>query len=229
MRWFKCESGEVEECRGCKVGAGWPHLLPLAPQLKALDLGCATLGELPPQLARLTGLTALSLGGSIAAGGWAALAPRLRRLFLCAAGTSDGCSSASSASASVSEGDALMAVVSTLTQLTFLHLGGNQMGPGGWGCLRALTRLAHLDASCCGLSTVPDALSTLTGLTMLSLYSNELRWGWEHLNPLTRLQRLDTEDAVLARMGPWPEGLWVWRTWLSEPIEEVWGSKAWRE
>ena len=61
--------------------------------------------------------------------------------------------------------------------------------------------IASLDLSYCSLEGVPPALSHLTGLSRLSLHSNSLRGGWQHLLPLQQqLRELDLRFCHLAEV-----------------------------
>ncbi len=90
-----------------------------------------------------------------------------------------------------------------LTQLTSLHLGGNQIGAEGAAALAALTQLTTLDL---GYNQIgaggAAALATLTQLTSLNLRGNQIgAEGAAALAALTQLTSLNLRDNQIGAEG----------------------------
>jgi Leucine-rich repeat (LRR) protein len=98
-----------------------------------------------------------------------------------------------------------------LTQLTSLVCHGftwdyDYKSPG-WKHLRPLCRLLSLELSNCALTEIPESVSALTQLTMLSLHDNPLLEGRVDLPTLTRLRVLDLENTGLRDIPAFVGGL----------------------
>lgn len=106
----------------------------------------------------------------------------------------------------------LPAVLSELTALTALAVGGNPIGYWDTGTsslqyLQPLARLADLDLHNCSLRELPAALAQLTALTRLDLAANQrltggTAAGWQHLRPLRQLRELSAACCGLQQLPP---------------------------
>lgn len=94
---------------------------------------------------------------------------------------------------------AVPAALTALTALTRLPLSRQTQLSDGSALdeiLQPLVQLKELSLDHCRLAAVPAALSRCAQLTSLNLNNNALAGGWEHLQPLSRLQTLWMCDAA---------------------------------
>lgn len=91
---------------------------------------------------------------------------------------------------------AVLARLTALTQLQLSHQAQLSRGSQLEHILQPLVQLRELCITDCRLPAVPAALSCCTQLVHLDLSSNLLAGGWQHLQPLAQLQRLDVCDTA---------------------------------
>lgn len=166
-----------------KIRRGWEHLLPLQ-RLESLSLTDSA--PEPEQLGSLVQLKSLSMAKVRPP--WKGMPTQLRSLTL------ENCKMR------VSERLSLM------TELRRLSIFGAIITNDGWHHIPG--QLQHLRIDSCELDLIPDRISALGQLTYLSLFSNKIKGGWQHLTPLRRLLELQLDlcglqhvPACISAMG----------------------------
>jgi hypothetical protein len=174
-----------------------------------LDLRALRLGELPPEIGKLTNLTSLHLRGNQLS----ALPPEIGKL-----------TNLTLLSLWSNQLTALPPEIGKLTNLTSLHLRGNQLTalPPEIGKLTnltslglreiplsalppeivKLTKLTSLDLEGNQLTALPPGIGKLTNLASLDLAGNELTALPPEIGKLTNLTELDLEDNRLTALPP---------------------------